>query len=74
MRTYARISPRNKMLETLIKPRKNKDMQGYKKICKEKLKYSWCATAIYLRSCANMRRVPDFTRIFKGSREVKGQI
>ena len=31
-------------------------------------------TAVYLRSCANMRRVLDFTRIFKGSREVEGQI
>lgn len=36
MRTYARISPMGKMLETLIKPRKNKDIQGYEKICKEK--------------------------------------
>ena len=49
-------------------------VKGYKKIIKEKEKGALSATAIYLRRCANMRRVLDFTRIFKGSREVEGQI
>jgi hypothetical protein len=31
----------------VIKPRKNKDIQGKTKICKIKLKCSWFVTAIY---------------------------
>ena len=31
--------------ESVIKPRKNKDIQGKTKICKIKLKCSWFATA-----------------------------
>ena len=49
MRSYARIGKKRFCLEKLIKPRKNKDMQGYETIWKEKLKFSWFATAISVR-------------------------
>lgn len=45
MRSYARIGKKGLCREKLIKPRKNKDMQGYETIWKEKLKFSWYATA-----------------------------
>ena len=45
MRSYARIRKKGLCREKLIKPRKNKDMQGYIKIWKEKLEFLWCATA-----------------------------
>ena len=45
MRSYARIGKKGFCLEKLIKPRKNKDMQGYTKIWKEKLEFLWFATA-----------------------------
>jgi len=50
MRSYARIGKKGFCLEKLIKPRKNKDMQGYETIWKEKLKFSWYATAIFVYS------------------------
>ena len=46
MRSYARIGKKGFCLENLIKPRKNEDMQGYETIWKEKLKFSWYATAM----------------------------
>ena len=45
MRSYARRGKKGFCLENLIKPRKNKDMQGYETIWKEKLKFLWYATA-----------------------------
>ena len=46
MRSYARIGKKGFCREKLIKPRKNKDMQGYETIWKEKLKFLWYATAM----------------------------
>lgn len=45
MQSYARIGKKGFCREKLIKPRKNKDMQGYETIWKEKLKFLWYATA-----------------------------
>ena len=45
MRSYARIGKKGFCREKLIKPRKNKDMQGYETIGTEKLKFLWYATA-----------------------------
>lgn len=50
MRSYARIGKKGFCLEKLIKPRKSKDMQGYETIWKEKLKFSWYATATFVYS------------------------
>lgn len=47
MRSYARIGKKGFCREKLIKPRKNKDMQGYETIWKEKLKFLWYATAVF---------------------------
>ena len=47
MRSYARIGKKGFCREKLIKPRKNEDMQGYEMIWKEKLEFSWYATAVH---------------------------
>lgn len=60
MRSYARIEKKGLCREKLIKPRKNKDMQGYTKIWKEKLEFLWFATAVHYQNPETL----DFQGLF----------
>ena len=48
-------------LESVIKPRKNKDIRGKTKICKIKLKCSWFATALQFYYNAGLCKVGQST-------------
>ena len=61
MRSYARIGKKGFCRENLIKPRKNEDMQGYETIWKEKLKFSWYATAVF----AEISKFPCNIKVFQ---------
>ena len=60
MRSYARIGKKGFCREKLIKPRKNKDMQGYETIWKEKLKFLWYATAVFFENAENLEFIVCF--------------
>lgn len=60
MRSYARIGKKGFCREKLIKPRKNKDMQGYTKIWKEKLEFLWFATAVFSANAENLEFIVCF--------------
>ena len=60
MRSYAKIRKKGLYREKLIKPRKNEDMQGYETIWKEKLKFLWCATALFSENSENLEFIVCF--------------